>query len=84
MKSKARFVLDKKNLLEQYNIAKELGDKVSYSFKTNPFIGTILEKETKCMFSVHSKNLLYLIKDKERDIYVTGSHLVLNSNSNKF
>ena len=64
MKSKARFVLDKKKLLEQYNIAKDLADEVSYSYKTNPFVGAILEKETKCMFSVHSKGLLKLIKDK--------------------
>ena len=27
---------------------------------------------------------LYLIKDEERDIYVTGSHLVLNNKTNKF
>ena len=66
MKPKARFVLDKKKLLEQYNISKNLADEVSYSFKTNPFIGQILEKETKCMFSVHSKNLLDSIKDKSR------------------
>jgi len=66
MKSKAKFVLNKKRLLEQYNIMKDLADEVSYSYKTNPFIGTILEKETPCMFSVHSKGLLKLIKDKSR------------------
>jgi len=66
MKSKARFILDKKRLLEQYNIMKDSADEVSYSYKTNPFIGTILEKETNCMFSVHSKNLLDSIKDKSR------------------
>ena len=66
MKSKAKFILNKKKLLEQYNIMKGLTDEVSYSFKTNPFVGTILEKETNCIFSVHSKNLLDLIKDKKR------------------
>ncbi len=66
MKSKARFVLDKKKLLEQYNIMKDLADEVSYSFKTNPFVGTLLEEKTNCMFSVHSRNLIDLIKNKKR------------------
>ncbi len=66
MKQKARFVLNKKKLLEQYNIVKELGDEVSYSLKTNPFVGSILEKETKCLFSIHSEELVEKIKEPSR------------------
>jgi ornithine decarboxylase len=66
MKSKARFILSRKKLLEQYKIAKDLADDVSYSLKTNPFVGSVLENETSCLFSVHSKNLLKEIKDKSR------------------
>jgi len=66
MKSKARFVLSKKKLLEQYKMVKDLADDVSYSLKTNPFVGSVLEKETKCFFSVHSKNIVETIKDKSR------------------
>jgi len=66
MKSRARFVLSKSKLLEQYNTAKSLADEVSYSFKTNPFVGTVLEKETDCQFSIHLKNMLEKIKDKKR------------------
>ncbi len=69
MKSKARFVLSKKKLLEQYNTVKDLADDVSYSFKTNPFVGSVLEKETSCFFSVHSKGLLKSIKDKSRVLF---------------
>jgi ornithine decarboxylase len=66
MKSKARFVLSKSKLLEQYEIAKSLADEVSYSFKTNPFVGTVLEKETDSQFSIHLKDMLEKIKDKKR------------------
>jgi len=63
--SKARFVLSKKKLMNKYNEIKKLADIVSYSYKTNPVIGKVLEENTECMFSVHSiKNLTQ--KDMKR------------------
>jgi ornithine decarboxylase len=61
----ARFVLSKSRLSELYESVKHLG-LVSYSFKTNPIVGGILEDSTDCMFSVHFVNELRLIKDKSR------------------
>jgi len=67
---KARFVLSKKKVLEQYNILKDLGLKVSYSVKTNPEVSKVLEEETDCWFSIHSKNNLNYIKDKSKVWYL--------------
>src|SRR3989344_4632054 len=50
---KARFILGKKKVLEQYNKLKALGLKVSYSFKTNRDIGRVLEELTDSEFSIH-------------------------------
>ena len=55
--SRAKFILDKNKVIEQYNKLKELGVKISYSFKTNREIGKILESECKnCEFSIHNIN----------------------------
>lgn len=54
MISKSRFVISKKKVLEQYNKAKSLCDKVSYSYKTNYDIGRFLKKATDCDFCIHS------------------------------
>ncbi|MFH1637156.1 MAG: decarboxylase [Candidatus Woesearchaeota archaeon] len=62
----ARFILSKSRLLEQYNTIGQLADAVSYSYKTNPEVGQVLETETGCYFSVHSMKLLSTIKDKSR------------------
>ncbi len=62
----ARFILSKSNVLEQYKAVKALADDVSYSFKTNPKVGKVLEKETDSCFSLHSIENLDLIKDKKR------------------
>jgi len=65
----AKFILSKSKLLEQYNKLRKTG-KISYSVKTNPEIVKILEKETSCMFSVHSieliNKLIKIIRDKKR------------------
>lgn len=62
----ARFVLSKSKLIRQYNRIASVVDKVSYSYKTNPLVGSLLEKETDCDFAVHFANTLPLIKDKKR------------------
>jgi len=61
----ARFVLSKSKLMDQYYSIYSLG-KISYSFKTNPNVGKILERMTTCDFSVHFINELGLIEDKSR------------------
>lgn len=50
----AKFILSKNKAVEQLNKAKDLADVVSYSLKTNYEVGLVLEKETDCLFSVHS------------------------------
>ncbi len=62
----ARFILSKKKLLEQYEKMKETADLVSYSFKTNPEVGKVLEETTDCFFSVHAATSLERIRDKTR------------------
>jgi len=67
---KAKFVLSKKKVLEQFNKAKKLADFVSYSSKTNQIVTKILEEKTNCFFSVHFANELQHIKDKSRAIFL--------------
>ena len=67
----AKFVISKSKVLEQYKILEGLGDIISYSSKTNQEITKILEKETKCLFSVHLTNELVHIKNKPRVIFLS-------------
>ena len=69
MQKQPTFILSKNKLLQQYNSINGLVDNVSYSFKTNPIVGTILEGETDCLFSVHSHHLLKQIEDKARVLF---------------
>lgn len=69
----ARFVLSKSKLLEQYNILKNLSDGISYSLKTNPIVGKVLEDLTDCWFSVHFIKSLDTIKDKGRVNFIGQS-----------
>ncbi len=66
MPEESRFVLSRSKLLRQYKAISSLVDKVSYSFKTNPTVGTLLEKATNCDFAVHFGRTLDLIEDKGR------------------
>ncbi|MFC1648821.1 decarboxylase [Nanoarchaeota archaeon] len=67
---KARFVIYKKKVLEQYEAVNALADIVSYSSKTNQDVTKILEKETDSMFSVHFENELKHVKDFSRVIFL--------------
>jgi len=60
-----KFILNKSKVLEQYNKLKDLGLKVSYSFKTNREVGKLLQ-ETDCDFSIHIQDEINLIKDKSK------------------
>lgn len=70
---KARFVLSRAKMLQQFNRARELADSVSYSVKTNPFLAHMLETETDSFFSVHFLNYLDVIKDKSRVWFIAQS-----------
>lgn len=70
---KAKFILSKSKLLRQYKIVSELADEVSYSFKTNPKVGILLEKLTKCKFTVQSLKSLDFVKDKKRVWFLAQS-----------
>ena len=63
---KARFVLSKSKVLEQYKITKSLADEVSYSVKTNPSLVSILEGNTDSRFTIHFADSMKYIKDKKR------------------
>ncbi len=62
----ARFVLEKEKLLEQYNLLKNFGLKVSYSYKTNREVGDILQGISDSEFSIHDLNEIDFIKDKSK------------------
>lgn len=65
----AQFILSKSDMLEAYNKIKELGVNVSYSHKTNEEVGELMEKETNCIFNIHSFKSLDRVKDKSRVWY---------------
>ncbi|MBW2988859.1 decarboxylase [Candidatus Woesearchaeota archaeon] len=67
---KAKFILSRRKVLEQYNNVKQTADIVSYSSKTNQEVTPILERGTESMFSVHSANELKHISDKSRVIFL--------------
>jgi ornithine decarboxylase len=69
--SNAKFILSKKVLLEQVEKLKELGLKISYSYKTNREIGKILQSIPECDFSIHAKEELEDIEDKNRISFFT-------------
>ncbi len=69
MLDKARFVLSKGKLLEEFKKVKDVSDTVSYSVKTNFEIAGVLEKETDCLFSVHTLRTAEVIEDKSRIIF---------------
>ena len=66
MLDKAKFVLSKRKLREQYDLVKQYANIVSYSFKTNYEVGKILEKMEDCMFSVHTIEAAQKLDDKKR------------------
>ena len=62
----AKFILNKKTTISQYNKLKEISDDIVYSFKTNPEVGKVLEENTNCKFAIHTLESLDKIKDKKR------------------
>ena len=69
----ARFIASKSKVLEQYRKMKEIADEVSYSLKTNPDLGSILEEHTDSKFSIHFISSVGRIKDKKRIWFLAQS-----------
>jgi len=70
---KPRFILSRSKLLKQYSILKRMGLLISYSLKTNPIVGQVLERETDCFFSVHTKEELGFLQDSSRVWFLAES-----------
>jgi len=64
--NEARFVLSKKKVLEQYEKLRNLGIKISYSYKTNHEVATVLQELTNCDFSIHAWEEVKEIEDKNK------------------
>ena len=69
------FLISKKKIFENLKTLKDLGLEVSYSWKTNPTIGSILNEKNSCDFSIHSLCELNQVKNK-KNIWFFG--LALN------
>lgn len=67
--TEAKFVLSKKKVIENYNQLRNLGLKVSYSYKTNKEVGNVLQDYTDAGFSIHEFNEIEMIKDKLKIIF---------------
>ena len=61
-----KFKLSKFKLLSQYKKINKFADEISYSFKTNNIVGGLLEENTDCFFSIHTKQDADKIKEKKR------------------
>ncbi|MCK4552846.1 decarboxylase [Candidatus Pacearchaeota archaeon] len=66
-----KFILSKSKLLEQVTTLKNLGLKISYSYKTNREVGNVLQEISDCDFSIHAKEEIDMIKDKSRIWFFT-------------
>lgn len=69
--TQAKFILSKSKLLEQVKLLKDLGLKISYSYKTNKEIGNILQEISNTDFSIHAKEELEMIKNKSKIWFFT-------------
>ncbi|MFA5406865.1 MAG: decarboxylase [Candidatus Nanoarchaeia archaeon] len=86
---KAKFILSKSVVLEKYNELKNMGLRVSFSYKTNPLVAEVLTI-TNAEFSVHSITHIKQIKDKSRVWFlpqgwaINEIKLLLDMGVNKF
>jgi len=70
----AKFILSKKIVKDQIEILKNLGLKVSYSYKTNKEIGNLIQElfETQDVdFSIHAREEVDMIKNKNKIWFFT-------------
>ena len=69
--TEAKFILSKKVLLNQVEKLKDLGLKISYSYKTNRDVGKVLQDISDVDFSIHAKEEIEDIKNKSRIWFFT-------------
>ncbi len=72
----AKFILSKKILRDQVNKLKDLGLKISYSYKTNKQVGSVLQDISDVDFSIHSFEELSDIENKSRIWFFTQAESV--------
>ncbi len=91
--TEAKFILSKTVLQNQVKILKDLGLKISYSYKTNRVVGKILQDLDSCKnvdFSIHAKEEIEDIKDKSKIWFFTQAESeselkeILNNRVNNF
>ena len=63
---KPQFIISKSITFEKLNFLKSIFDEVSYSWKTNPTVGSILNENESCYMSVHSIPELEQVKNKNK------------------
>ena len=71
-----KFVLSKKKLLEQVQTLKDLGLKISYSYKTNHEVGNVLQEISDVDFSIHAREEIDMLQDKSRIWFFTQAESV--------
>lgn len=65
-KEEPKFIVSKEIVFKQLELLKTVASEVSYSWKTNPYIGEILNENESCFMSVHSISELNQIKHKNK------------------
>jgi len=86
----AKFILSKKKLLEQVEKLKGLNLKISYSYKTNREVGNVLQDISDIDFSIHTKEEINMITDKNKIWFFTQAEsedelrTILNQGIHKF
>ncbi len=74
---KPKFILSKSALLEQVKTLKNLGLKISYSYKTNREVGNLLQELSPSVnFSIHAKEEIEMIKDKSKISFFTQAESI--------
>jgi ornithine decarboxylase len=76
----AKFILSKSKVMEQLELMKSLSDEVSYSFKSNPEVGKLLQD--KCFLSIHSVNNLKQVESKNVWFFLQGNKEIPKEVSN--
>lgn len=73
----AYFTLSKSKLLEQVKLLENLSLEISYSYKTNREVGNLLQEICPNVnFSIHAKEEIEMIKDKEKISFFTQAESI--------
>ena len=73
----AHFILSREVLLNQLKILENQGLRVSYSYKTNRDVGNVLQEIcSEVNFSVHAKDEIEMVKDKNKISFFTQAESV--------